>query len=451
MNDETTHPIGVYRSTVDLELRVTYSDGTTERWSDVPTADQRCALKAAGAMLKDTGTDWFVGIGADHRKGQYDDMQSGDGRDQEDNQSGDPGDNGDGEGDDGEPSDEDSDGDGEGESEGEPQEGEEMDFNQREGQGNEDAPIDSDALANDLWPHLVPNVRVVAENYARYAAEYAVRSALAQGAGSGSYGSDQGSLKFEQKKFNTPDVKHHQYEKVRNIVARGLNAYLPGPPGTGKSHMIKQIAEELGRPYHIDSFSPMSTESKLNGFIDANGKLIESGYRKAFLGGWIYGGDELDNSNPAIVTGLNSGLANGVHAFPDGTYPVHPDFVMIATANTLGTGPTAEFAGRQKLDPATLNRFVKVYIDTDEVLEDQIVHAMIGKDVGDKWLRKVRQVRRAVADLKIKHFVTMRDSINGAKLIAPGPGQFSQLEALEHTILAVLSPDQVDKIKAWRG
>jgi cobaltochelatase CobS len=195
----------------------------------------------------------------------------------------------------------------------------------------------------------------------------------------------------------------------------------------------------------------MSTESKLNGFVDANGHTVESGYRRAWLGGWIYGADELDNSNPAIVTGLNSGLANGVHSFPDGTFRAGEGFTVIATANTFGTGPTAEFAGRQKLDPATLNRFAKIFIDTDEAMEDHIVGSMIGEKLAGEWLRKVRHVRRAVADLRIKQFVTMRDSINGAKLIAPGDGAFTQLEALEHTMMAVLTEDQVDKVKAWRG
>ena len=122
-----------------------------------------------------------------------------------------------------------------------------------------------------------------------------------------------------------------------------------------------------------------------------------------------------------------------------------------ATANTLGTGPTAEFAGRQRLDPATLNRFVKIQIGTDEVMEDRIVNGLIGDVKGQQWLKKIRHVRRACDELRIKHFVTMRDSINGARLIAPGDGAFTQLEALEYTCLGSLAADQVSKIKAWKG
>ena len=167
------------------------------------------------------------------------------------------------------------------------------------------------------------------------------------------------------------------------------------------------------------------TSTKLDGFIDANSRLVETGFRRAALGGWIYGADELDNSNPAIVTGINSALANREHAFPDGTYKLHQDFQVVATANTIGQGATAEFSGRQKLDPATLNRFVKFHIDTDELLEDYVIAGMIGEEAAKSWLRKIRHVRSAVKDLRIKHFVTMRDSIHGARLIAPGDGAFS--------------------------
>ena len=245
--------------------------------------------------------------------------------------------------------------------------------------------------------------------------------------------------------------KHEVFEKVLAAVARGVNVYLPGPPGTGKSHMVAQIAEALGRKYAVVSFSPMSTESKLLGYYDANGNYVGTPFRDCYENGGVICADELDNANPAIIAVMNGGIAQDHMGFPDGLVQRHPDFVMVATANTLGTGPTAEFAGRQKLDPATLNRFCKFHVGTDEALETKIVCDMIGQEKGVRWLEKVRRVRLACAELRIKHFVTMRDSRNGAMLIAPGAGAFTQAEALEATCLGSLSPDQVDKIKAFKA
>jgi cobaltochelatase CobS len=215
--------------------------------------------------------------------------------------------------------------------------------------------------------------------------------------------------------------------------------------------MVEQIAEALQVAFGVTSFSPMSTESKLLGFRNAHGDYVSTVFRQRYEFGGVMLLDELDNANPAIVAVANGGLANNQMEFPDGVIKRHADFVAIATANTLGTGPTAEFAGRQRLDPATLNRFVKIQIGTDEVMEDKIVNGMIGSTKGQQWLKKIRHVRRACEELRIKHFVTMRDSINGARLIAPGDGAFTQLEALEYTCLGSLAPDQVEKIKAWKG
>jgi cobaltochelatase CobS len=290
----------------------------------------------------------------------------------------------------------------------------------------------------------------IAESRAEQAYVHANRYARLNG-GSGGGSGDGRTIRISGvKSGEVSGVTHFQFERVLRAVGRGCHVYLPGPPGTGKSHMALQVAEALGRDFSVSSFSPMSTESKLIGFRDAHGNTVRTQYRERYENGGIWCGDELDNSNPAVVAGLNSGLANGFMEFPDGTVQRHPEFVCIATANTLGTGPTAEFAGRQKLDPATLNRFVKIYIGTDEAMETMLVEEIIGAKMAERWLGKVRHIRRAVDEHRIKHFVTMRDSLQGARLIAPGDGKFTIEEALEMTILAVLSDDQRDKIRSSR-
>jgi cobaltochelatase CobS len=240
------------------------------------------------------------------------------------------------------------------------------------------------------------------------------------------------------------------YPKLLNMMARRVHPYLSGPPGTGKSQMAKEAADELGLAFSVTSFSPMSTESKLLGYRDANGVYVRTDFRDRYEFGGVWLGDEMDNANGAVVAVMNGGLAQDFMGFPDGNVDRHPDFVCIATANTWGTGPTAEFAGRQKMDAATLNRFVKMGIETDEDLEFQIVSGILGDDLATTWLAKVRHVRNAVAELRIKTFVTMRDSINGARLIQPGPGKFSQAEAIEMTCMCLLTDDQKRKVKAWK-
>jgi hypothetical protein len=309
--------------------------------------------------------------------------------------------------------------------------------------------LQDDRLLQEIWERFAPLIAGRDDIHASSMADYVHRVASRHGGG----GSGTGTLiKVGKGKVGKVDgLTHELFEKVLAAVARQVNVYLPGPPGTGKSHMVEQIAEALQTAFGVTSFSPMSTESKLLGFRNAHGDYVTTVFRQRYEFGGVMLLDELDNANPAIVAVLNGGLANNQMEFPDGVIKRHGDFVAIATANTLGTGPTAEFAGRQRLDPATLNRFVKIQIDTDEVMEDKIVNGLIGDVKGQQWLRKIRHVRRACDELRIKHFVTMRDSINGARLIAPGDGAFTQLEALEYTCLGSLAADQISKIKAWKG
>ena len=173
--------------------------------------------------------------------------------------------------------------------------------------------------------------------------------------------------------------------------------------------------------------------------------VVGTEFKARFLGGGVHLFDEIDNGAPAIVTTLNAALANTFMEFPDGMGRKHPEFSAVAAANTWGTGPTAEFSGRQKMDPASLNRFMKVAIPTDEAMEKAIVTDLLGSKVAPKVLKRVIHIRRAVAGLGIKHFVGMRDSIQIAKAMQ-GEGAFTLDEAVDMQILNPLTDDQRAKI-----
>lgn len=446
----------------DGEKGVVYTDGTRGMWADLSLAIQGEILKQVPDFNRARPGSVFIldtpvsTMGDGNRYGedgsQYDGDDQGSDDGDGDGAEGDRGDQG-GQGSQGESEDQgDQDGDGsqgdqEGDQDGDQddQEGGEPKIQFESGEGEDDE-FDN-PFADDLWPIIKPRIVEIAEDRAEQAYVQSARYSRLNG-GSGSGSGERDVRVSGVKSGKVEGVTHHMFDKVLRAVARGCHVYLPGPPGTGKSHMALQVAEALGRDFSVTSFSPMSTESKLTGFRDANGNTVRTEYRERYEGGGIWLGDELDNANPAIVAGLNSGLANSFMEFPDGTIKRHDGFVCIATANTLGTGPTAEFSGRQKLDPATLNRFVKIFIGTDEAMETHLVEQILSPTEAERWLSKVRKVRRAVEQHRIKHFVTMRDSLQGARLIAPGDGKFTIGEALEMTVLAVLTDDQREKVRA---
>jgi hypothetical protein len=255
------------------------------------------------------------------------------------------------------------------------------------------------------------------------------------------------SGKLESKK----GIFHKQFDKLVKALAAGQHTFLPGPPGTGKSHAAEQAASILDWRFASLSLGPTTPESRLWGGMDAHGKFFEPPFVKLARhamenpdSGSVYCLDELDNGHPGVIATLNSAMANGWFTAPNGdVITMGRNFVIVGAANTYGTGPTAEFAGRNKLDAATLDRFVYLPWDTDLGVESALTKTILECDVAKAWLEVWRTCRKNAKDNGLKVFVTMRGCLNGAKLIAAG---FAPTEALDMVLLNKLPDDQRRKV-----
>ena len=224
-------------------------------------------------------------------------------------------------------------------------------------------------------------------------------------------------------------IFHNAMPDLMFNIVNGIHTYLPGPPGSGKTHSAIQCAKELGGKYSAISFGPTTPESRLTGGMTANGDFFEPALLKLIRSSienpdiiHLQILDEMDNGHGGILATLNSILANGEMTAPNGDHLViGKNLVFIACANTYGTGPTAEFAGRNKLDAATLDRFDYLPWDTDESVETALVHAVIGDStLANAWLDVWRTARRNAKDHGLKVFVTMRGAVRAAESIAAG-------------------------------
>lgn len=209
------------------------------------------------------------------------------------------------------------------------------------------------------------------------------------------------------------------------------NTILVGPTGTGKTHAAHQVARALGLEYYAHGAMSMSHE--LLGFTDAHGTTHRTPFRDAFERGGLVILDELDAWDASVTLALNAALANGYAGFPDGMIERHRDCVIIGAGNTHGTGATADFVGRNRLDAAFLSRFpVKLQWDADPALE-----VAISGDAA--FARRVQAARERARAVGLKHLIDMRQMQAGAALIAAG---FTSNEAADLTYLAGLSTDQ---------
>lgn len=192
---------------------------------------------------------------------------------------------------------------------------------------------------------------------------------------------------------------HEKFNQILRQTELDEPIMLIGPAGSGKNVAIQQVADALGlKMYYTNN---ASNEFKLTGFIDAGGNYRDTEFYKAFKNGGVFFLDEIDNSDPSALIVINSALANGYMAFPHETIDRHPDFRIIAAANTWGKGADLQYVGRNTLDAATLDRFDNIFFDYDRHLEECLYP-------NSEVLNFMWSFRDAVLKTKIPHVVSTR-------------------------------------------
>ena len=230
--------------------------------------------------------------------------------------------------------------------------------------------------------------------------------------------------------------RHAVFADVLAALSVRENVYLVGGAGSGKTTIAAQAAESLELPFY--STGAVGMAYQLQGFINAEGKYMETDLYRAYVNGGVFLFDEIDASSAQALLAFNAIAANDLAAFPCGTVKRHPDFVIVAAANTFGAGADAQYVGRSQLDAATLDRFAFIPMDYDEKLELAI-------SPNDAWTRHVQAFRRAVRELKLRHVVSPRASIKGGKLLSAGL-EWDRVEQL--VLIRNLSPLDVEKVRA---
>ena len=234
-------------------------------------------------------------------------------------------------------------------------------------------------------------------------------------------------------------ICHQQLPDVVALLTQENNTCMVGPAGSGKTTRASQVAETMGLDFYMTGALLQKYEQ--TGFIDANGIYRSSSFRKAFEDGGLFFWDEIDASNPAALVAFNAALENGHADFPDGTIERSAYFYALAAANTYGRGADRQYVGRSQLDAATIDRFAMVDLDYDETLENTLT----GDDeVGRKWSRQIQVWRARMYDQKIRHIISPRASIRGARMLRTG---MAQEKVEEYLVWKGLDRDQVKKIK----
>lgn len=218
-------------------------------------------------------------------------------------------------------------------------------------------------------------------------------------------------IDFNGKEKKVDGLHHEKLPLIIKAIQTGAHVMMVGPAGSGKTTIAHQVAESMELPFYFNG--ALSNEYKLTGFIDAKSDLVRTPFREAYEHGGVYLFDEIDGSMPDALLAFNAALSNGEADFPDGTVKKHDDFYCLAAANTYGHGSDRVYVGRSQMDGASLDRFVVVDIDYDKDLEQALAQ-------DDHWTDYVQKVRENVRKKKLRHIVSPRASIKGARLLKAG-------------------------------
>jgi energy-coupling factor transporter ATP-binding protein EcfA2 len=211
------------------------------------------------------------------------------------------------------------------------------------------------------------------------------------------------------------EFTHPLFDDVIQLAGLRQNTLLVGPSGSGKTTLAAQIAKSLGLRYSAISCSAGMSESQLGGWLlpvgdDGRFTYVSASFVDLYENGGVFLLDELDALDGNAATFLNGALANGGFyiALRIGNHYVkrHPDFHCIAAANTFGHGGDMVYAGRERLDGATLDRFraATLYMDYDEALEAKLIDAEV--------LAWGHALRAQIQTLKLRRILSTRVMID---------------------------------------
>jgi len=223
---------------------------------------------------------------------------------------------------------------------------------------------------------------------------------------------------------------HYILPLVLKAIAARCHVWLVGPAGSGKTTLAVSVAAKLNLPYTSLSVCSQTTKTDLLGYMDAQGVYRATSFRQAYEHGGVFCLDEVDNGNANVLAVLNSALSSEASSFPDQTVKRHKDFVVIACANTYGSGATSSYVGRTQIDAATLDRFFFVPMPYDDGLESHVAGQSAASPQWttaehqvpstDTWMAIVRKTRNAVNTLGVKAIVSPRATYIGLALIKQG-------------------------------
>jgi cobaltochelatase CobS len=231
------------------------------------------------------------------------------------------------------------------------------------------------------------------------------------------------------------------------MMDNGMNVWLYGGTGAGKSSLVEQVCATGKLPLMYQSFHEDIKPCELLGgkeLVDGNTVWVDGPVTKAYRDGFVLLLDEIDAFPPEVqfcLYGILDGKPLVLAENGNEVIKPHPNFRVVATGNTQGRGDdTGMYAGTNILNRALLNRFRPWYhveYPSEKTYREIIVREGVRDAVAAVIARLAKEINTAFLSGTLSETFSLRDARQIAKVAELAEGDVGR--ALQLCLLNRLS------------